>query len=197
MARTMRRDAARNRDRLLCEAAGVFTEQGLNGSLEEIARRSGVSIGTLYNHFPTRDALIEALLPPRLAAVDEYAAQAEAEPDPWTAFTGFIENLLTQLTADRGLLEAFTGDHPAAARVAEACQRGMAHLSTVLDRARRAGAIRADADDQDIVNLLRALSLLGENAGASAWQRSLHFVLDGLRASQHLNGSSDTSSMDL
>jgi len=193
MARTMRRDAARNRDKLLGEAADVFTEQGLNGSLEEIARRSGVSIGTLYNHFPTRDALIEALLPPRLAAVDEFAAQAEAEPDSWAAFTGFIENLLTQLTADRGLFEAFTGDHLAAVRVAEACQRGMAHLSAVLDRARRAGAIRADADDEDIVNLIRALSLLGESVGATGWQRSLHFVLDGLRANQHLTGSSETT----
>ncbi|MCI2423114.1 TetR/AcrR family transcriptional regulator [Saccharopolyspora sp. K220] len=189
MAKPMRRDAARNRDRLLHEAAGVFTEQGLAGSLEEIARRAGVSIGTLYNHFPTRDALIDALLPPRLAAVDEFAAQAEAEPDAWTAFIGFIDNLLAQLTADRGLLEAFIGDHPAAVQMAEACQRGMAHLSKVLDRARRAGAIRADASDDDIVNLLWALSLLGENAGMSAWQRSLHFVLDGLRADRRTNDS--------
>lgn len=178
----MRRDAARNRDRLLREAAGVFTEQGLAGSLEEIARRAGVSIGTLYNHFPTRDALIDALLPPRLAAVDKLAAQADTEPDAWMAFTGFVESLLAQLTADRGLLEAFTADHPAAERLAQACQRGLAHLSTVLDRARRAGALRADASDEDIVNLLWALSLLGESAGTPAWQRSLHFVLDGLRA---------------
>jgi hypothetical protein len=96
--------------------------------------------------------------------------------DPWMAFTGFVENLLVQLTADRGLLEAFTGDYPAAVRLAEACQRGMAHLSTVLDRARRAGTIRTDASDKDIVNLLWALSLLGENPGASAWQRPLQFI---------------------
>ncbi|RDI54151.1 TetR/AcrR family transcriptional regulator [Nocardia mexicana] len=182
MTRPMRRDAARNRDRLLHEAAGVFTEQGLAGSLEEIARRAGVSIGTLYNHFPTRDALIDALLPPRLTALDEFAEQAAAEPDPWQAFTGFVENMLNQLTADRGLLEAFTGDHPAAAELAQACTRGMTHFSAVLDRARRAGAIRPDATDQDVVNLLWALSLLGENAGAAAWQGALPFVLDGLRA---------------
>jgi AcrR family transcriptional regulator len=181
MTRSMRRDAARNRDRLLREAAGVFTEQGLAGSLEEVARRAGVSIGTLYNHFPTRDALIDALLPPRLAAVDDLAAAAEAEPDAWLAFAGFVENLLARLTADRGLLEAFTGDHPAAARIAESCRRGMAHLSAVLDRARRSGVIRADAADQDVLNLIRAVSLLGD-AGESAWRRSLRFVLDGLRA---------------
>lgn len=181
MAKPMRRDAARNRDKLLAAAAAVFTEQGLAGSLEEVARRADVSIGTLYNHFPTRDALVDALLPARIAAVDEFAARAEAEPDAWRAFAGFLENLLVQLTADRGLLEALTG-HPSAALVAEACQRGLVHLSAVFDRARQSGAIRADAGDSDITNLLWALSLLGENAGALAARRSLDFVLDGLRA---------------
>ncbi|GAA4232025.1 TetR/AcrR family transcriptional regulator [Actinomadura meridiana] len=185
----MRRDAARNRDRLLQEAAGVFTEQGLAGSLEEIARRAGVSIGTLYNHFPTRDALIDALLPPRLAAVDEFTAQAEAEPDAWIAFTGFVENLLAHLTADRGLLEAFTGDHPASARLAEACTRGMVNMAAVLERARGAGVIRPNVTDEDIVNLVWALSLLGENAGPSAWQRLLGFVFDGLRTNRDTNAS--------
>jgi len=178
----MRRDAARNRDRLLREAADVFIEQGLAGSLEEIARRAGVSIGTLYNHFPTRDALIDALLPPRLAAIDSLAEQAVAEPDSWTAFTGFVTNLLTHLVADRGLLEAFTADHPAAAQLAQACARGLSSLSTVTDRARRDGALRADATDADIVNLIAALSFLGNKTAESAWRRPLRFALDGLRA---------------
>ncbi|MET8650436.1 MULTISPECIES: TetR/AcrR family transcriptional regulator [Nocardia] len=182
MPRPMRRDAARNREKLLTEAADVFIEQGLGASLEEIARRAGVSIGTLYNHFPTRDALIDALLPPRLAAVDDFAAVASAERDPWTAFSGFVENLLIQLTADRGLLEAFTGDPPTAELLAQACERGATHLSAVADRARKAGALRADASDEDVTHLLSALSLLGESAGSAAWQRSLRFVLDGLRA---------------
>lgn len=180
--RPMRRDAARNREKLLTEAADVFIEQGLGASLEEIARRAGVSIGTLYNHFPTRDALIDALLPPRLAAVDDFAAVASAERDPWTAFSGFVENLLIQLTADRGLLEAFTGDPPTAELLAQACERGATHLSAVADRARKAGALRADASDEDVTHLLSALSMLGESAGSAAWQRSLRFVLDGLRA---------------
>lgn len=188
MTKPLRRDAARNREKLLREAADVFTERGLDGSLEEIARRAGVSIGTLYNHFPNRDALIDALLPPRLAAVDEFAARAAAEPDAWAAFTGFIDDLLGQLTADRGLLEAFTGDHPAAAQLTQACRRGAAHLSTVLDRARRAGVLRADARDEDVVHLVWALSLLGENTESHAWRRCLDFVLDGLRTD---NGRSD------
>ncbi|MFI6996201.1 TetR/AcrR family transcriptional regulator [Nocardia sp. NPDC050175] len=181
MTKPLRRDAARNREKLLREAADVFTEQGLDGSLEEIARRAGVSIGTLYNHFPHRDALIDALLPPRLAAIDEFAARAAAEPDAWVAFSGFVEELLGQMTTDRGLLEALTGDHPAAAQLTEACHRGMSHLSTLLDRARQEGSVRADASDEDVVHLVWALSLLGEAAGSPAWRRCLELVLDGLR----------------
>ncbi|WP_280352722.1 TetR/AcrR family transcriptional regulator [Nocardia abscessus] len=181
MTRPLRRDAARNREKLLRSAAEVFTEQGLEGSLEEIARRAGVSIGTLYNHFPTRDMLIDALLPPRLAAVDEKAARPAAEPDAWAAFTGFVEDLLGRLTADRGLLEAFTGDHPAAAQLAQACHRGMSQLSAVLARVREAGALRADATDEDVVNLVWALSLLGETTGSPSWRRGLEIVFDGLR----------------
>ncbi|MFF3227265.1 TetR/AcrR family transcriptional regulator [Nocardia suismassiliense] len=181
MTKPLRRDAARNREKLLREAAGVFTEQGLDGSLEEIARRAGVSIGTLYNHFPHRDALIDALLPARLAAMEDFAARAAAEPDAWVAFSGFIEELLDQFTADRGLLEAFTGNHPAAAQLTEACHRGMSHLSTQLHRARQAGAVRPDATDDDVVHLVWALSLLGEATGSPAWRRCLQLVLDGLR----------------
>ncbi|MGK8491542.1 TetR/AcrR family transcriptional regulator [Nocardia asiatica] len=181
MTKPLRRDAARNREKLLQSAAEVFTEQGLEGSLEEIARRAGVSIGTLYNHFPTRDTLIDALLPARLAAVDEIAARAAAEPDAWTAFTGFVEDLLGRLTADRGLLEAFTGDHPAAAQLAQACRRGMSHLSEVLARVREAGVLRADATDEDVVDLVWALSLLGEATGSPSWRRASQIVFDGLR----------------
>ncbi|WP_433579723.1 TetR/AcrR family transcriptional regulator [Nocardia brasiliensis] len=184
MTKPLRRDAARNRERLLREAADVFTEQGLDGSLEEIARRAGVSIGTLYNHFPHRDALIEALLPPRLAALDEFAVRAAAEPDAWTALTGFLEDLLGQMTTDRGLLEALTRDHPAADQLAAACHRGMSHLATLLQRARRAGVLRADASDEDVTNLVWALSLLGEATGSPAWRRCLEFVFDGLRSSK-------------
>lgn len=181
MSKPLRRDAARNRDKLLLAAGGVFTEYGLDGSLEEVARRAGVRIGTLYNHFPNRDALIDALLPERVAALDAFAAKAVAEPDAWTALAGFVNDLLDQLTVDRGLLEALTGDHPAAAQLTEACHRGMSHLSALLERVRRTGALRADIRDDDVVNLIWALSLLGESAGPAAWRPCLAIVLDGLR----------------
>jgi hypothetical protein len=114
--------------------------------------------------------------------MDEIAARAAAEPDAWTAFTVFVEDLLIRLTADRGLLEAFTGDHPAAARLAEACHRGMSQLSAVLARVREDGALRSDATDEDVVNLVWALSLLGETTGSPSWRRAAEIVFDGLRS---------------
>lgn len=182
VTKPLRRDAARNREKVLTAAAAVFTEQGLGGSLEEVARRAGVGIGTVYSHFPNRDSLIDALLPARVAALDELATASDAEPDPWRAFTGFVSQLLDRMTADRGLLEAITGDHPAAEHLVEACHRGMAQLSRLLERARAAGVLRREVTDDDVVHLIWALSLLGDAAGPEAAGRCLTLALDGLRA---------------
>ncbi|MGW4246516.1 TetR/AcrR family transcriptional regulator [Nocardia sp. NPDC004722] len=182
MTKPMRRDGVRNRERLLTEAADVLATRGLNGSLEEIARRAGVSIGTLYKHFPTRADLVEALLTPHVTALDEVAAKALADPDPWSGLTGFLADMVTRFTADRALLEAFTGDHAAAAQLEKTCARGISHIAAITERARDSGQLRADATDSDIANLMWALALLGENAGSEAWQRAMALVLDGLQA---------------
>src|SRR6202034_2003593 len=100
-SRPLRSDAARNRDKLLDAAALEFGERGLDAPLEHIARRAGVSIGTLYAPFPAREAFFEAMYPPRLAALDQIAAKALADVDPWNGFAGFIEGLFGLLAADR------------------------------------------------------------------------------------------------
>lgn len=181
MTKPLRRDAARNRAKVLSAAAEVFSEQGLQGSLEEVARRAGVGIGTVYNHFGNRETLIDELLPARLTEVDELAAEAAEEPDAWRALTGFIAALLGRMDTDRALLEALTRDRPAAEQIAQACRRGVTHLEKLLERARSAEALRADATDTDVLNLILALSLLGSAAGPQARQRSLELALDGLR----------------
>lgn len=124
--------------------------------------------------------------------MDELAARAKAEPDAWTALSWFIGNLLVQLTTDRGLLKAFTltGSQPSRWRR----RAGAGCLSNVLDRARRSGALRADASDEDILDLLRGLSLLDETAGVAAWRQSLRFVLDGLRTTG--NGTAHDESLE-
>jgi AcrR family transcriptional regulator len=78
----------RNRDRLVAAAAELFGERGVDVPLDEVARSAGVSIGTLYNHFPNRGALLDAVLPERLAEFDRLATSALADPDAWRGFTG-------------------------------------------------------------------------------------------------------------
>jgi len=183
-SRPLRSDAARNRGKLLDAAVQVFGERGLDAPLEHIARRAGVSIGTLYAHFPAREAFFDAIFPPRLAALEQFAAQALADPDPWDGFTGFTEALFGMLAADRGLSDAFAQRFPASTEVAGACRRGFAHADQIIDRARDSGQLRPDFQVADLVSLTWAISQVIRESAATApdaWRRCLAFFLDGLR----------------
>src|SRR6476620_8067628 len=89
----MRADALRNRQQLMTAAVALFADRGVDVPLDEVARRAGVSIGTLYNHFPNRGALLDAVLPDWAAEVDRPAAAALTDPDPWRGFAGFMDGL--------------------------------------------------------------------------------------------------------
>ncbi|WP_141583012.1 TetR/AcrR family transcriptional regulator [Actinomadura sp. WMMA1423] len=183
--RPPRADAARNRDRLVAAGAAVFGARGLDAPLEEVARRAGVSIGTLYNHFPARENLVDAIFPARLAALDEIVERSLADPDPWKGFVGFIEGLFALQAEDRGLNDALARRFPHAPELNAACRRGFAQLGTITDRAKESGDLRADFDPQDVVPLMWAMSqVIRESADVApdAWRRCLGFFLDGLRA---------------
>ena len=98
--RPLRADAARNREKLLAAATRLFGERGLDVPMEHIARRAEVSIGTLYAHFPTRDAFFEAIFPERLAALETLGEKALAEPDPWQGFVGYLEGVFAMHATD-------------------------------------------------------------------------------------------------
>jgi AcrR family transcriptional regulator len=184
-SRPLRSDAARNRDKLLDAATQVFRERGLDAPLEHIARRAGVSIGTLYAHFPERKAFFDAIFPARLACLDQIAAEALAEPDPWDGFAGFAEALFQLLAADRGLSDAFAQRFPVSAEVTEACRRGFGYAEQIISRARDSGQLRSDFQLADLVSLTWAISQVIRESAAfapEAWRRHLAFFLDGLRA---------------
>ncbi|MEU4821035.1 TetR/AcrR family transcriptional regulator [Actinomadura citrea] len=184
-SRPPRADAVRNRDKLVAAGAAVFGERGLDAPLEEVARRAGVSIGTLYNHFPARENLFDAIFPARLAALDEIVERSLAEPDPWSGFVGYIEGLFALQAEDRGLNDALARRYPLAAELNAACDRGFDHLVTITARAKEAGDLRPDFEPQDVVPLMWAMSqVIRESADAApdAWRRCLGFFLDGLRA---------------
>lgn len=182
--RPLRSDAARNRDKLLDAAVQMFGERGLDVPLEHIARRAGVSIGTLYAHYPTREAFFDAIFPPRLAGLDQIAADALADPDPWDGFTAFTERLFGMLAADRGLSDAFAHRSPVSAEVTQACHRGFAYAEQIISRAHDSGQLRPDFQLADLICLTWAISqVIRESATVApdAWRRCLAFFLDGLQ----------------
>ncbi|MEU5877999.1 TetR family transcriptional regulator [Spirillospora sp. NPDC047279] len=184
-SRPLRADAARNRDKLLATAVRVFGERGLDAPLEEVARGAGVSIGTLYNHFPTREALLDAVLPHRIIALDQVAAAALADPDPWNGFVRFVEGLFELQSQDRGLNDALARRTPLSPEVLAACHRGFRHVDRLIERAKESGALRADFEASDLATLIWAMSQVIRQAMDTApdlWRRCLSFFLDGLRA---------------
>src|SRR4051794_26695224 len=138
-----RSHARRNHELLVLAAREVFAERGVEASLEEIARRAGVGVGTLYRHFPTRDALVEAVFERRIGAFVAVAEAADAEADPWLAFAGFVEGTLAIQAGDR-LLKDVLLRQPGSGPVQQARAEMRRRFEAVLERARADGVLRAD-----------------------------------------------------
>ncbi|OHV27676.1 TetR family transcriptional regulator [Parafrankia soli] len=180
-----RRDATLNRERLLAAAGATFAESGVNAPLDAIARRAGVSIGTLYNHFPTRAALLDAIYPERVAALTEAARASSAEADSWRAFRGFLIQIFELQSTDRGLNDAMTQRYPNTPALSAACERGFADVAGLLDRARAEGTLRDDFGMADLALLIWATSrmiMATVDVAPDAWRRYLDLQLDGLRS---------------
>jgi AcrR family transcriptional regulator len=184
-ARKPRADAQRNRERLLAVAKTAFADEGADVSLDEIARRAGVGIGTLYRHFPTREALVEAIFAER---VGEFLALAEAglaEPDAWAGLVGFLEATLELQRSDRVLKEIFLRYPPGEGRLAETRAQMRAQFDELIGRARDQGVLRPDFTVADLALLLWSFAPVIDataDTAPEAWRRHLHWLLDGLRA---------------
>lgn len=149
----MRADARRNRERVLLAAEHVLASGGAHIPLDEIARRAGVGAGTVYRHFPGKDALIEAVVSSRMARMAGAARAFAAWDDAGEAFRGFFAQSAEWIAFNKVLVDALerrTGVPGAAA----AKRDFQAALGDVRSRAQRAGAIRDDVGDEDVVALL-------------------------------------------
>jgi AcrR family transcriptional regulator len=185
--RPLRRDAARNRQRILRAAAEVFTEHGLQASLDDVARHAGVGVGTVYRRFPDKEALAEALFEERLGALVGLAEQALAEPDEWVGLVSFLENAGALLAADRGLRQIVMFATYSCDRVGEARARLQPVVTKLVTRAQAAGAVRADLRPTDvplIEFMLAAVADYARQARPEVWRRYLALILDGLRPSR-------------
>ena len=184
MATRLRADAERNRAALLAAAREIFGEHGLDASLDEIARRAGVGNATLYRRFPRRRDLIAEVFAGQMAEYVELADQALREPDPWTAFVGYLTRLCEMQATDRGLSEllvttSFDDDE----RLAELRATAQRRASEVIERAQGSGALRADFTRKDISLLMIAnAGVVARATDPAAWRRQLVLFLDGLAA---------------
>jgi len=183
-ARPLRRDAERNRLRILKAASEVFNERGLEVSLDEVARHAGVGVGTVYRRFRTKDDLIEALFMDRIEAVATLAEQAAEAADPWTGLVRFMVRAAGMLADDRGLRQMMMYASYGRDKVWYARQRNAPLVTALVKRAQAAGQLRADLQPTDIpfiIFLLTDAAQFARQASPQIWRRYLTLVLDGLR----------------
>ncbi|MGN9841345.1 TetR/AcrR family transcriptional regulator [Nonomuraea sp. H19] len=166
-------------------AAELFRERGFQASLKEIARRAGVSHGTLYNLFGTREALIDEVVADLAAErLDEAAEQALARDDAWEGFAYYIEKVCELQATDPAVSDVVTGRYPGAERLMAVCGRAQAAAARIIERAQQAGALRPDFTREDLLFIFGTNALLARaaaNAAPGAWRRGVAFMLDGLR----------------
>ena len=182
--RPLRRDAQRNRERILTTARRLFAERGLETSFDDIATAADVGVGTVYRHYPNKDALLDELLG---TAIDELEAQAQAgrtSPDPWAAFTDLVEHLADAYAKNRALEAMFLQPGRGPQRVEAAREKLAGPVAQIVERAKAAGRLPPDFAVEDVGHIHTMLSsLIRENDRSSNdWRRFLKVILDGLAA---------------
>ncbi len=178
--RPMRADARRNYTKLIDAAREVFTDSGVDASLEEIARRAEVGIGTLYRHFPTRQDLIEATY---LEEVETLCASVDelTELPPWDALTAWLDRLTRYILTKRAFANELMATLGAESAVLRGCHTAIWDAGTpLLLRAQQAGVVRDDVELDDVVRLVSGVTM-ARNSSAAQIDRALRIALDGLR----------------
>lgn len=183
--RPLRSDASRNQARVLDAARELLAERGLDVTMDEIARRAGVGVGTAYRRFGSRDELLDALFEERTSAYFELAEQALALPDPWDGLATFLERSAELQARDRGLHDLLRGDPRTAERVRAIREAILPLVERVVERARATGDVRPDLDARDVPLLGLMLSQVvevGREVSPDLWRRYLTLLLDGVRS---------------
>jgi AcrR family transcriptional regulator len=181
--RPLRADARRNRQRVLEAAATVFTSAGLGVSVHEIARRAGVGVGTVSRHFPTKEALCQAIVLDRIERCVTTGRTLAATHEPGAAFLAYFAFMVDEGVVDRALADALVGggfDIEAAAASSE--HDIMGALRQLLIAAQESGSIRSDVDTADVKALIAAcLARERGQTDPAARQRMIVIVYNGLR----------------
>jgi AcrR family transcriptional regulator len=180
LARPKRADARRNYDKVLAAAREAFAEGGESTSLEEIARRAGVGIGTLYRHFPNRQALLEALYVGEVEEMCRSAAELD-DADPWEALTGWVENFIGYLATKRALAAELLNYLDQDAELFQICRTSLfAAGEPLLKRAQDAGVVRRDVGIGEVIQMVGGIAKIPMSEPEQI-ARILRVALDGLR----------------
>jgi AcrR family transcriptional regulator len=179
--RPKRADAARNYDKLIVAARDAFTSQGEDASLEGIAKRAGVGIGTLYRNFPTRQALLEAVYIEEVEGICRAVQDFEGQ-EPWEALTGWLRRFADYATTKTALAGELMAYMEEGSEVFLHCRHAIkASGAPLLEAAQRSGDVRPDVRFMDMVRMVGGIATL-HNAEPGQVDRILEVALDGLRA---------------
>lgn len=183
--RPLRADAKRNRARVLEAARVCLATDGHDAQIDDIARKAGVGVGTVYRHFPTKDALLEALATDHFHRLADSARTALEHPDPWEGLSGFFSRAAEWQANDRALAALMAAEPDVVRRAA--MDRADLHeaVAKLVERAQAAGRLRADIVSDDVPMLLCGIgraTRVGSAGPTMSWRRYLAIMLDGLRA---------------
>ncbi len=180
--RPLRADARRNRERVLAAAEELFAEQGASVQMADVARRAGVGVGTVCRNFPTKEALVGALLDEMLEPLVVASELALADPDPAAGLRSYVEAMADLQARSRGLAEQMSAHIERDEQSVKSALRR--NVAVMLRRAQDAGAVRADIGPADLALLFCGIAqsaVLAGDVGATQRRRYLTIVLDGLK----------------
>lgn len=183
--RPLRRDAARNRQRILEAADELFRRRGLSASLNDIAHYAGVGVGTVYRHFPDKDQLVEGLFEQRFEELVRRMEEAVADPDAWHGLTSFIRFSTDLQASDHAIKDLLTGGHVGLERISRIRARLMPMGEELVRRAHADGRLREDIEAADLPVIQ---GMMGPLIDASAeldpdlYRRYLDIVIRGIAA---------------
>ena len=182
--RQLRADARRNRERILQSARAAFAESGADAQIDDVARHAGVGVGTVYRHFPTKQALLTELVRQTFRLFTGWAREArEAGGEPFELIEGLLRRIAETAAGDAGVQYALTSSAAQAARSEAQAEQDelIAVIAELIERARRAGTIRPGIEATDIAMLIcGVVSVMGPRPGFD-WRRHLDLVIDTLR----------------
>jgi AcrR family transcriptional regulator len=182
--RPLRRDAERNRQRILAAAAEVFTERGLDATLDEVARAAGVGVGTVYRRFPDKETLVAELFKDRIDALVTVAEDALGAPDPWQGLASYLEYSAAAMARDQGLRQMMMFGTYGRDQVCYARDQMRPVITKLVERAQASGDLRPDFTATDVKMIAFMLGSIAEYAASvtpEVWRRYLGMLLDGLR----------------